>query len=458
MNIAASNQSTVSSSGPTDLNCSKTSSSTIKIRNLAHLLQQLDEIGGGSSVTESAPSALSTSVGEGTTPESSELYSVGAAVSSHQTATLPSTTSSQQSQLKSNFLDLDFFMGTNLQGFADQTTRVLSSPSSVNLAPNCRTNRSSVLMPLNQFAGNVPPASYFTSLPPISPSTTTSTTTSTTAREDEDLAGPNDHHLHHSHLHHRRNRRCLNTSGDDEDEDDDDDDDGGGGDDVDDDDVDDDENEEHDEAEEYDFEENGSAFDSDLNADLNPQYPGFIHNASNIGQSLSNSQKHQHSNSKQSTMITTNSRQESNDKHIGNAFLNSLTRSASEEALPCSTRRSLPIQLPQRLSQQLLPQLHQVRQKNRKNYHHHQPQPFIQCDQKYENQVAKNRSSIPKRSNCSMQTNYCTLPRQWLEQMARQFHLQQIIQHQQQQQSQQQSVAFEVIRSVSTTTPDPPIP
>lgn len=62
-----------------------------------------------------------------------------------------------------------------------------------------------------------PTSSYFTTLPPLSPSTTTSTTTST-AREGHD-----------------------------------------------------------DEAEEYDYEENGSAFDSDLNADLN-SYSG--HNGS----------------------------------------------------------------------------------------------------------------------------------------------------------------------------------
>lgn len=61
-----------------------------------------------------------------------------------------------------------------------------------------------------------PISSYFTTLPPLSPSTTTSTTTST-ARGHED------------------------------------------------------------EAEEYDYEENGSAFDSDLNADLN-SYSG--HNGS----------------------------------------------------------------------------------------------------------------------------------------------------------------------------------
>lgn len=56
---------------------------------------------------------------------------------------------------------------------------------------------------------HTPSSSYFTTLPPLSPSTTTSTTTST-AREGHE-----------------------------------------------------------DEAEEYDYEENGSAFDSDLNADLN---------------------------------------------------------------------------------------------------------------------------------------------------------------------------------------------
>lgn len=62
---------------------------------------------------------------------------------------------------------------------------------------------------LNPYQGPSQPA-YFATLPPVSPSTTTSTTTSTTAREGHE-----------------------------------------------------------DEAEEYDYDENGSAFDSDLNADLN---------------------------------------------------------------------------------------------------------------------------------------------------------------------------------------------
>ncbi|XP_075589965.1 disintegrin and metalloproteinase domain-containing protein mind-meld isoform X4 [Dermatophagoides farinae] len=49
------------------------SSSTIKIRNLAHLLQQLDELGGGGSAPASAPGGLSTSVGVFNTPFESSI-------------------------------------------------------------------------------------------------------------------------------------------------------------------------------------------------------------------------------------------------------------------------------------------------------------------------------------------------------------------------------------------------
>lgn len=121
----------VANSVPADLGGSNaSSSSTIKIRNLAHLLQQLDELGGvgggGSSATGSAPGGLSTTVG--TTTDSSDLYSTGTGVG----AQPPSVTTQRQPapSTKSGFIDLDYYMGTNLQGFAKQTSRMIPGISS----------------------------------------------------------------------------------------------------------------------------------------------------------------------------------------------------------------------------------------------------------------------------------------------------------------------------------------
>ena len=117
------------------------SSSTIKIRNLAHLLQQLDELGGGGSAPASAPGGLSTTSGGnqgggtgagggGTvaTTDSSDLYSGigggGGSITSAGGNSL-SRPSNQSSQLK---FDLDYYMGTNLQGFVKQTARMIPPP------------------------------------------------------------------------------------------------------------------------------------------------------------------------------------------------------------------------------------------------------------------------------------------------------------------------------------------
>lgn len=157
----------------------------------------------------------------------------------------------------------------------------------------------------------------------MSPSTTTSTTTSTTAREDDEQdlglksrgvgggsGGSSGRH---------RRRRCLNTSGEDEDDEDD-------------------------EQDEYDYEENGSAFDSDLNADLNSQYSGFnnlgiVMGGSGILRSGISSIHHHHSqtHSQKQQNLDGNTSSNNHSSNDNNGFLNSLTRSASEEALPVST-------------------------------------------------------------------------------------------------------------------------
>lgn len=80
-----------------------------------------------------------------------------------------------------------------------------------------------------------------------------------------------------------------------------------------------------------------------------------------------------------------------------------------------NNRQSLPIQLPQPLSQQLLPFSFHVMQQQ--------------------------ATHVPLMENMQTPNNYCTLPRQWLEEMAR-FHSQlqtqtQLQQHHQQQHQQQ---------------------
>nr|XP_027202474.1 uncharacterized protein LOC113796401 isoform X2 [Dermatophagoides pteronyssinus] len=496
------------------------SSSTIKIRNLAHLLQQLDELGGGGSAPASAPGGLSTTSGGnqgggtgagggGTvaTTDSSDLYSGigggGGSITSAGGNSL-SRPSNQSSQLK---FDLDYYMGTNLQGFVKQTARMIPPPPPPS-STTCRTRSTNY----NPYTSTTAPtsSSYFATLPPMSPSTTTSTTTSTTAREDDMIdciatgndmsdsgGGCSNQHNGNSiginrnnnsggggdrrHRRRRRMNRCnlMDGSSDDVDDDDNNDDDI---DDEDDDDVDVCSDEDDDD---YDYEENGSAFDSDLNADINSQFSGF----NNLIMSMTNDTGGIIDNNNGVSgggggsfgvnFLFNNNQQQFQQLDGGsigsNNGLNSLTRSASEEALPCSIRRSnrqsLPIQLPQRLSQQLLPQLHQQRRQ-----HHQQQQQQQQEQQDYSIHMGAEQFSqmnpfpypmtmtaavnlIQQQQQQQQQTapnNYCTLPRHWLEEMARQYHFQQLIQQtraQQQQQQQQQSTMQSSVTATTTTTP-----
>lgn len=220
--------------------------STIKIRNLAHLLQQLDELGQPISSADSDDVRLSEADTErhlyGSSVSSSNCRSMG---NQQGLSTQVSTSSSQQYDQRGHRVCPRHPVSTTIsldsQLVEQDLAYLLGTESQLYRRPRVNSRVPQLAQPIERFVldqyllqclivciirnarhivtndqvGNLlnpyqtPTSSYFATLPPLSPSTTTSTTTST-AREGHE-----------------------------------------------------------DEAEEYDFEENGSAFDSDLNADLN---------------------------------------------------------------------------------------------------------------------------------------------------------------------------------------------